>query len=68
MFVQLLQDLVRLFLVAPEGRVGGYFFKILDFFLTLIDVKDTPVTGPGDDGSPAVVLFVVQTWFYATEC
>jgi len=32
--------------------------------LALINVKDTPVTVRGDDESPAVFLFVVQTLFY----
>jgi len=37
------------------------FFEVLYLFLSVIDFKDTPVTGPGDGQSPAVVLSVVQT-------
>ncbi|NQU46252.1 MAG: hypothetical protein HQ516_04290 [Chlorobium sp.] len=61
MAVQLLENTVCLFLVVPEFRVGGNFFEVLYLFLSVIDFKDTPVTGPGDGLSPAVVLSVVQT-------
>jgi len=47
MLVQLLEDFVGLLLVVPECGIGGYFFKIVDFFFTFIDVKDTPVTDSG---------------------
>ena len=63
MFVQLFQNLVGGFLIVPEHRIRGYFFKVINFFFPFIDVKDTPVTVRGDDESPAVFLFVVQTWF-----
>jgi len=55
---------VGCFLVVPENGVVGNFFKVIDFFFTFIDVKDTPVTVLGDDESPAVFLFVVQTLLF----
>jgi len=65
---QFLEYLVGCFLVVPESRIGGYFFQVVDFILAFVDVKDTSVTVPGDDRSPAVFLLVVQTLSFNTGC
>jgi hypothetical protein len=45
--VEFLQQGVRGFLVVPEVGRGRDFLEVAYFLFSLIDVKDTPVTGPG---------------------
>jgi len=34
--------------IVPEVRCKGFFFLVLQFYVFLIDVKDTSLTQPGD--------------------